>query len=253
MSNENDLQSQKEFYASRTHAHLQPREDDAYSTKLVSRLVESAGIRSDARVLEVGAGFGRFTFELLEHCDSVVALDLSESALGVLANARDDRGIAKERCRPLCGDVQSLDLWKEEEPFDHIIGFFILHHLPDYRAAIARLAPGLLPGGHMVFVEPNRRNPLYAAQVACCPDMSWANEKGMFRLSGRSVERAYQEAGLMPQPTRRFGFFPPQVVNRFPSARRFESGIERMRLFEPMLPFLLLSAQASRSTPEGGT
>ncbi len=252
MSKKSDIESQQKFYASRTHAHLQPRADDAYSANLVSRLVKSARIRSDARVLEIGAGFGRFTFELLEHCDSVVALDLSESALAVLMNARDDRGIAEERCRPLCGDVQSLNLWEQEEPFDHIVGFFILHHLPDYRAAISRLSRCLLPGGHMAFVEPNRRNPLYAAQVACCPDMSWAGEKGMFRLSGRSVERAYREAGLAPQTTRRFGFFPPQIVNRFPSARRFESGIERMKLFEPMLPFLLLSAQASGSAPEGG-
>jgi hypothetical protein len=98
----------------------------------------------------------------------------------------------------------------------------------------------------MAFVEPNRRNPLFLAQVACCADMSWAEEKGMFRLSARRVESAFDAAGLEPAPTRRFGFFPPQVVNRFAAARRLEARLEAARLLRPVLPFLLLGARRPR-------
>jgi len=79
--------------------------------------------------------------------------------------------------------------------------------------------------------------------------MSWAEEKGMFSLGYRGVERACAAAGLAPRPTRRFGFFPPQVINRFAFAARVEEGIEKRGLLNPILPFLLLGAEA-RDNPE---
>jgi hypothetical protein len=66
----------------------------------------------------------------------------------------------------------------------------------------------------------------------------------MFQLGARAVERAFRDAGLEPLPTRRFGFFPPQLVNRFAAARRIEAAIERFGGLEPLQPFLLLRARA---------
>jgi hypothetical protein len=169
-----------------------------------------------------------------------------EAALARLVEARDDRGVSPERCRPHCADLQQLSVDAVGGPFDFVVGFFILHHLPDYHGAIARLAPCLETGGRMAFVEPNRRNLLFAAQVAFCEDMTWAEEKGMFRLSSRGVERALASAGLASCATRRFGFFPPQIINRFAKAARLEEGIEKLGIFGPLLPFLLLSAEAGQ-------
>jgi SAM-dependent methyltransferase len=238
--------AQRRFYERGAHEHLQPRDGDWYAARLAGALAAGAGLRPEDRVLEVGAGFGRFTFALLERCAEVVALDLSQRALATLEAARDARGIAPRRCVTRCADVSTLDPGPGDERFARIAGFFILHHLPDPADAIRRLAGLLAPGGVMAFVEPNRRNPLFLAQVACCADMSWAEEKGMFRLSARRVESAFDAAGLEPAPTRRFGFFPPQVVNRFAAARRLEARLEAARLLRPVLPFLLLGARRPR-------
>jgi hypothetical protein len=89
--------------------------------------------------------------------------------------------------------------------------------------------------------------PLFLAQVAACPDMTWREEKGMFRLSARGVESAFERARLGVLPTQRFGFFPPQVVNRLPRARRLEERLEGLRALEWLLPFLLLRAEAPES------
>jgi len=67
----------------------------------------------------------------------------------------------------------------------------------------------------------------------------------MFRLSARKIEVAFRAAGLVPRTTERFGFFPPQIYNRLAPARALESGVERIRAFRPVLPFLLLHAQRS--------
>ena len=119
------------------------------------------------------------------------------------------------------------------------------------RPAAAALSKLLGAAGGLAFLEPNRRNPLFLAQVLSCRDMTWREEKGMFALSARGVLRAYREAGLSVDRVRRFGFFPPQLVNRFSWARRIEAGIERARLLDPLLPFLLMTA--AQPTEPGDT
>ena len=94
----------------------------------------------------------------------------------------------------------------------------------------------------MAFLEPNRRNPLFLAQVLACRDMRWSEEKGVFSLSSRGVASAYRAAGLTVHPVIRFGFFPPQLVNRLAWIRKLEGRLERSRLVTPVLPFLLMTA-----------
>ena len=239
---------QREFYDSRRHRGLQPRSDDHYARKLTAFVVQAAGIESHHRVLEVGAGFGRFTFPLLDHCGSVTALDLSEQALMKLEAARDERGIAVERCRAVRADLAELEVEALGAPHDVVVGFFVLQHLEDVDASLRRLASCARPGGVLAFLEPNRWNPLFVAQVACCPDMSWREEKGVFALSARGVEESYLRSGLEPAPLRRCGFFAPQLLNRFEWARRAATRLERQPWLRRLLPFLVLSARVPSAT-----
>ena len=238
------VSQQRDFYNAREHEHLQVREDDYYSAKLARRLVEHMGIPPEARVLEVGAGFGRFTFHLLEHCASVVALDLTPQALATLDATRVERGIGTDRCETLCADLNALDVSTLESSFDYIVGFFLLHHLPDFAHSIAVLSKLLVPNGKIGFLEPNRLNPLFLAQVTVCADMTWQEEKGMFSLSRRGVETAYRDAGLVDLQTDTAGFFPPQLLNAYPATRAIETRLEQVGLIHWILPFLLMSARA---------
>jgi SAM-dependent methyltransferase len=236
---------QERFYREREHDHLRVRSDDPYADNIVRHLVDGAGIGSDHRVLEVGAGFGRFTFPLLEACGSVVALDLSDRVLGELTRTRDERGIPEARCQVHCGDANAFPL---SESFDFVVGFFVLHHLPDYAATLRHLTGAVTPGGGMAFVEPNRRNPAFLAQVAICRDMTWKEEKGMFQLSRAGVETAYREAGLAGLKTTSFGAFPPQLFNSFQAVRTLEPRLERLGFLAGILPFWLLTASKTRTT-----
>jgi SAM-dependent methyltransferase len=247
LSGRDPVCAQYRFYETAEHEHLQVRNEDHYARKLAARLAEGAGIEPHHRVLEVGAGFGRFTFPLLPHCGELVALDLSPRVLDSLARSRAARGIPPERCRTHVANLDDPEAALPEGPFDVVVGFFLLHHLPDFAHSIRRLTGVLTPGGRMAFVEPNRRNPLFLAQVAACPDMTWREEKGMFTLSARGVESGFGRARLGVLPTQRFGFFPPQVVNRLPRARRLEERLESLRALEWLLPFLLLRAEAPES------
>lgn len=199
-------------------------------------------MRSHHRVCEIGASFGRFTIPLLDHCQSVLAVDLSQRALSELEATRRELGIDESRLRIHAGDAADLTLDDIGRPVDFVVGFFILHHVDDLVGTIRSVSGLLRPGGGLAFLEPNRRNPLFLAQVLACPDMPWREEKGMFRLSARGVAAAYRAAGLTADPVTRFGFFPPQLVNRFAGMRRLEGWLERLPFLEPVLPFLLMTA-----------
>jgi SAM-dependent methyltransferase len=236
------LERQRRFYESRAHEHLRPRRDDHYSEKLVARLAHALGMESHHRVCEIGASFGRFTIPLLGHCHSLLAVDVSERALGELARTRDALGIPEGRCRVHVADARDLTLDAIAEPVDFVVGFFILHHLDDLPGTIRSLSRLVRAGGGLAFLEPNRRNPLFLAQLIACRDMRWGEEKGLFTLSARGVAGAYRAAGLSADPALRLGFFPPQVVNRIAWLRRLEERLERSRLLAPFLPFLLMTA-----------
>ena len=234
---------QQEFYESRNHNHLRPRDEDHYAEHLVEALARGIDLADEDRVVELGAGFGRFTFPLLRHCASVVAVDLTQRVLDDLETAKRKREIPDARCQTLNRDVDAISIADLPGAVDCAVGFFFLHHLPDFAGSIARLR-GLLPaGGRIAFVEPNRRNPLFVAQVIGCRDMTWRGEKGMFLLSAKKVENAYRAAGFVDVETQRFGFFPPQIINRFESARALERRLERSVLLDPVLPFLLCTAR----------
>ena len=85
------------------------------------------------------------------------------------------------------------------------LDFFFLHHLPDLVEALRQLRRVVKPKGQIFFVEPNRRNPLFALQVLCCSDMNWAEEKGMFALGRTRIRNAFIGAGMSPPMISTFG------------------------------------------------
>lgn len=243
------VERQRRFYDSRSHRNLQPRGDDRYVTKLASRLVERLGIGPEARVLEIGSGFGRFTFALLEHCASVTALDLSERSLAALARERDARGIDASRCRTVQGDLDRVEPGAVGGVHDFVVGFFVLHHLEDVSRSLARVVPLASDRGGLAFLEPNRWNPLYALQVACCPDMTFREERGVWTLDEHAILADLSAHGLAVAPVHRFGFFPPQLLNRSSAVRRLEARLERQRWLSRVLPFQLLVARGAAGAP----
>lgn len=236
---------QKRFYATLPHDHLQYAPDSVYGAKLSEQLLQLVPSSAASRILEVGCGAGRFTLHLLQRFPgNLVALDLSEALLDQLrAKLRELPEAARNRCQVVSGDLHHLDgTVIGQGGFDAIIGFFFLHHLDQLTDALRQLRRWLRPGGRMVFLEPNRRNPLFLLQVLCCPDMSWSEEQGMFRLGRARIRSAFNSAGMSMPTIRTFGCFPPQILDRWDAALRVEHWIERQAFCRPMLPFRLIES-----------
>ncbi len=106
------------------------------------------------RSLEIGAGTGCFTLNLLRSgtVQSAVATDISPGMLAQL----------ERNARHLQVDVETAAVDAEalpfaSESFDLVFGHAVLHHLPDLARAFDEFARVLRPGGVVVFAgEPSR-------------------------------------------------------------------------------------------------
>jgi SAM-dependent methyltransferase len=115
------------------------------------------------RSLEVGAGTGYFTLNLLLAgvIDEAVATDISQGMLDELSRSAGKLGVPVGTVR-----CDAADLPFEDGSFDIVFGHAVLHHIPDLDAAFDEFRRVLRPGGTVVFCgEPS----YYGDRVAALP------------------------------------------------------------------------------------
>jgi ubiquinone/menaquinone biosynthesis C-methylase UbiE len=231
-------QVQNDFYSDpEKHTHLAYEANSTYAKNLTAHLVEAIGLSAGQTILEVGAGAGRFTPHLSPYVGKVVALDTSAQLLDALKQKS-----GKNNIEIACASVFDLPLHYGEQAFDAICGFFILHHLPDHPRLFERFKVSLKQGAHLAFIEPNRLNPLFLLQVLFSKEMTWEAEKGMFTLSRNKTMKLLQRLGFYDVRCKCFGFFPPQILDRWPWLVKFELVLERIPVLREVLPFHLITA-----------
>jgi SAM-dependent methyltransferase len=137
------------------------------------RLIESVVPLKGASVLDIGCGPGVFTRPLSRIADHVVGIDRSGFML--------DRSGGYGRVQ---GDALSLPF--RDESFDICFEANVLHHVEDAARVVSEMAR--VARRAVVFVEPNRMNPIMALFSLVTPV-----ERGGLKSSRRRLE------GLMPK------------------------------------------------------
>ncbi len=100
--------------------------------------------------------------------------------------------------------------------------------------------------GRAVFVEPNAFCPLFYAQIAGTPGMTFRADGGIVRMRAGRLRRAAAAAGLVDVATATFGMLPPALVNR-PRGRALEALAERPEALAPVRAFRVLSGRAAQA------
>src|SRR5919108_693604 len=119
--------------------------------------------RRYSRALEIGAGTGYFTLNLLRAgvVAEAVATDISPGMLRKLEDSARELGLRvdTEAC-------DAVELPFEDGSFDLVFGHAVLHHLPDLDAAFREFRRMLRPGGVVAFCgEPS----YYGDRIAALP------------------------------------------------------------------------------------
>jgi SAM-dependent methyltransferase len=115
------------------------------------------------RALEIGAGTGYFTLNLLGAgvIGEAVATDISPGMLERLERSAEELGLVVETAA-----CEAAALPFENDSFDLVFGHAILHHLPDLDGAFREFLRVLRPGGVVAFCgEPS----YYGDRIAAWP------------------------------------------------------------------------------------
>ena len=113
-----------------------------------------------ARSLEIGAGTGYFTLNLMRAglIGQATCTDISPGMLQTLAGNAAELGLD---VRTQTADAECLPF--ADGSFDLVLGHAVLHHIPDLPRAFAEFERVLAPGGTVLFAgEPSRYGDLLA-------------------------------------------------------------------------------------------
>lgn len=168
-------------------------------------------ISESTRILEIGCGAGDFTQYLASELPPCLfyGIDISE---GLLKVAR--KRITKQGIEFLNGDVEDID--PNFGNFNAVIGASILHHV-DVSRTLASIYKVLVPGGKILFMEPNMLNP----QI-------WLEKN--IRFIGRMLQNTDDETA----------FFKKEMFNFLKDANFTDMTVEPFDFMHPAFPKFLV-------------
>ncbi|GAC47157.1 class I SAM-dependent methyltransferase [Gordonia aichiensis] len=146
------------------------------------------GVGSHTKVIDIGAGQGRHSFEMFRRGADVIAFDQSESDMADVAEMFDammaeGQVPADAKARAEVGDA--LRLPYADNSFDVVLMSEILEHIPSDEEAIAEMARILKPGGVGAVTVPR-----YWPEKVC-----WALSDAYHEVEGGHV-RIYRASEL---------------------------------------------------------
>jgi SAM-dependent methyltransferase len=115
------------------------------------QLLSEAGLRAGARVLDAGCGVGDVTLlaaAVVGPDGLVVGVDRDPEALAVAEARASSAGY--DHVRFVKGDLREVTF---DEPFDAVVGRFVLMYLSDATEAVRSLARHIRPGGVVALQE----------------------------------------------------------------------------------------------------
>lgn len=157
-------------------------------------LLRASGIQPGMRVLDLGTGIGHVAMlvaEMVGPTGRVVGIDNSAKLLDVAAT----RAAAQPHMRFIEGDVRH---WRDDEPFDAVVGRLILFHMADPVGVLRHHAAALRPGGLLLALDFDlgavRAEP---ALPMATEAIGWVN--AAFRHAGASPEIGTRLALLLAE------------------------------------------------------
>jgi ubiquinone/menaquinone biosynthesis C-methylase UbiE len=194
------------------------------TAKLLKALGYAPGVFD--RALEIGAGTGYFTLNLMLAgvVREAVATDISPRMLEALARSGEQLGLAVETA--VC---EASDLPFDDSSFDLVFGHAVLHHVPDLRRAFGEFRRVLRPGGMVAFCgEPSR----HGDRISALPKRSAYAAAPAWRALVRASERGADRNGGGPSEEDRLervvdlhSFTPAEL-----SAHARAAGLESVRV-----------------------
>lgn len=190
--------------------------------QVMGKLRKGLGSAADgpfAHALEIGAGTGYFTLNLMQAgvVERATCLDISPGMVATLERNAAALGLG-DRVDTVATDAEHLPF--DDESFDLVLGHAVLHHLPDLDQAFREFRRVLRPGGLVFFAgEPSalgdriarypkrgavRAAPLWRRLVRAAPAGEHRHVHGHHEPSGHDLEAFVDVHAFDPGSLRAF-------------------------------------------------
>jgi ubiquinone/menaquinone biosynthesis C-methylase UbiE len=167
---------------------------DSQFSGFSERLLDEVQLRPHDRVVEIGAGAGRFSRRILRRLGSEGVLVAVDYTPALLEQAREYvAGASAARFEPVVADVSFPGNWLSDA--DVVLGRTIVHHLPLAESWLGRFKAALRPGTRVGFVEPEFRALLGRFSVL---EAAGRSELAVLRRWAEGISRFYQACGISP-------------------------------------------------------
>lgn len=177
--------SEKEFSRLRAQARFLESATRAF--------LQEAGLSVGMRILDIGSGAGDVAFlaaDLVGQNGTVIGTDKVAAAVAAATASARERGLGNVSFQ--VGDPAGMSF---EQPFDAVVGRYVLLFQADASAMLQALARKVRPGGLIVFHEPDwvsvRSVPAVETYERSC---RWLQD--VFRLSGTDSNMADRLYGI---------------------------------------------------------
>lgn len=193
---------------------------------------EFAGLSGKLKVLEIGAGTGRWTIPLLRRGFVVTATDISQKSLDVLLEKAQKLGLEKKLTVVLSNFVNP----RLKRKFDAIFCFCVMHHFdPQKRQVIfSNIVKSLKKGGKIYILEPNPLNSLYYLIYLKRWILDekgvnrWSTENGFLRSSIWKLKWDLRHLGLEKIENRWYSYLPSRFANYCPFVLKFNEVMNKI-------------------------
>jgi peptidoglycan/xylan/chitin deacetylase (PgdA/CDA1 family)/SAM-dependent methyltransferase len=142
------------------------------------------------RILEIGAGTGRFTIPLARRCGKITAVELSENMMAILKENAARENASRIECRT--GDIELIEL---KGTYDVVCSFSSFEYIPDLDELFKKISQCMSPGGIFYFTTAHRSMFRFFTQIGN------AMRQGIWlhaRTKG-SIKKSLAGAGFMPR------------------------------------------------------
>jgi 2-polyprenyl-3-methyl-5-hydroxy-6-metoxy-1,4-benzoquinol methylase len=112
---------------------------------------------SGKRVLEVGCGIGTDSINFARAGADLTAVELSGESLSIAAERAEVMGVA-DRIRFVQANAEELTTALDDEPYDLVYSFGVVHHTPHPDRALAEMRALTAPGGTLKLMVYHRRS-----------------------------------------------------------------------------------------------
>ncbi len=232
MTNEPHNSRQRAYFHTADQPTILPVES-AYVMRHLEQLINIGGLKKGDKILEVGAGIGRFSQQLRAKGLDVTASDISPELIASLQQHAPD-------IPTFVSDVNDLST-QHNDRYDAVIGFFMLHHLPNLTDAFRGMEAMLKPGGKMIFCEPNAWFFPFYLQILLTPRMRWSVDKGVMNMRKGILDPALKASGFNNIEYTGYGYLPPQLYN-FKLGQYLDHSLDQLPLPSQTNAFQIITA-----------